>query len=417
MLEEAFSVYFRRNNNSLFLAEEKEGIIKHLTHLEELILTGKKAGLDTAISFINELKEVFAGHTTGKIFTTVKYDGAPAVIAGYNPENDRFFVSTKGIANVNPKINYTNEDIERNHGNAPGLVEKLKLALQYLPSVIKNNIYQGDFMFDSRDLKSVDVDGEKLITFKPNTITYAVESDSDLGKKIANSKIGIVFHTRLSGPSLAKLTKSSDVNVSEFNQTADVWVDDAKFKDVSGIVTFTEDELKEVNGFIESINSASSKVNWDELPDNFYVLANTFINTLIREGKFVTDSNQAYNDFIAWYEKRATAEIEKLKTPRGKEQKVTALKASLDNFNNKKETIVNIFELTKKIEQIKKLFIYKYNSAIKTKQFITQPDGTLKVTAPEGYVAVDHLGNMVKLVDRLEFSRANFSVSKGDKFK
>ena len=79
--------------------------------------------------------------------------------------------------------------------------------------------------------------------------------------------------------------------------------------------------------------------------------------------------------------------------------------------------VINIFNLTRKIEQAKKIFITKYNSVIKTKQFITQPDGTLKVTAPEGYVAVDHLGNMIKLVDRLEFSKANFAVSKEQKFK
>ena len=32
-----------------------------------------------------------------------------------------------------------------------------------------------------------------------------------------------------------------------------------------------------------------------------------------------------------------------------------------------------------------------------------------KVTGEEGYVASDKIGNAVKIVDRLEFSRANFS--------
>jgi hypothetical protein len=36
----------------------------------------------------------------------------------------------------------------------------------------------------------------------------------------------------------------------------------------------------------------------------------------------------------------------------------------------------------------------------------------LKVTAPEGFVAIDKIGNAVKLVDRLEFSQANFNATK-----
>jgi hypothetical protein len=72
---------------------------------------------------------------------------------------------------------------------------------------------------------------------------------------------------------------------------------------------------------------------------------------------------------------------------------------------------------TGKLEQIKMFFIHKYNAAIKTKQFITSENGDLRLTDPEGYVAVDHIGNAIKLVNRLEFSRANFAVSKGEKFK
>ena len=35
-----------------------------------------------------------------------------------------------------------------------------------------------------------------------------------------------------------------------------------------------------------------------------------------------------------------------------------------------------------------------------------------RVTAPEGFVAVDRAAGAVKLVDRLEFSRANFTAEK-----
>jgi hypothetical protein len=417
MLDQAFSSFYKQKTNNTLVLEEQEGIIKHLTHLEELILTRQKEGLDTAVSFINALADAFKGNTDSGVFTTVKYDGAPAIICGYNPENNKFFVSTKSIAAKTPKINYTSQDIQQNYGQAPGLAEKLQLALQYLPEVIKSNVYQCDFMFDKATLKPIEFQGEKLISFRPNTITYAVEADSELGKKIQSVQIGVVFHTRYTGPNLQQLTKSADVNVTEFNRSPNVWFDDAKFKDVSGTVTLTDDENKNVEAALNSIQKISEGTDWVELPGTFYTLANTYINSLIRQGSFVEDAEQAFESFVDWYGKRMDKEIEKLKSEAGKQKKIEAKDKAVQFFNNKKDSIVNIFEITKLLADLKKIFFNKYSLAIRTKQFLTQPDGTLKVTPGEGFVAVDKVGNMVKLVDRLEFSKANFAISKEEKFK
>lgn len=416
MFETSFQNFFKTSSAHI-ITEEAEGVIKHLTHLEELILTSKQEGLNLAIQFLKELYDTFKGKTDSQTFVSVKFDGSPAAILGINPENGKFFVSTKSIGNVNPKINYTDEDIDRNHGHAPGLVKKLKLALKYLPAVIKDGVYQGDFMFDQEDLKHQNVDGEDLILFKPNTITYAVDQHSPLGQRILNSKIGIVFHTKYTGPTLQNLKKSSDVNASEFNQTQDVFFDDAKFKDISGAATFTKDESAKFESLIDAAATAGGRVKWDEIPDNVYTFLNTFINSLIRQGRFVEKPEEEYNNFVQWITAKASKDIEKMKTEKGRAQKQQALDSFLAKLEASKMYILNLFNLTKKLEQAKSMFIAKYNSAIKTKQFLTQPDGTLKVTAPEGYVAVDHLGNMVKFVDRLSFSAANFAISKGEKFK
>jgi hypothetical protein len=417
MIEQAFNSFYKDSTSKYLVIEQQEGIIKHLTHLEELILTRQKEGLDTAIEFINALTDSFNGNTDSGVFTTVKYDGAPAIICGFNPENNKFFVSTKSIAAKTPKINYTVQDIEQNYSQAPGLAEKMKLALLYLPKVIKSNVYQCDFMFDKATLNQTVFEGEKLITFKPNTITYAVEVDSELGKKIQTAQIGVVFHTRYTGPNLQQLSKSADVNVSEFSQSPDVWFDDAKFKDMSGTVTLTDDEKVAVSGGLNSMQKIAGITDWVGLPNNFYTLANTYINTLIRQGKFVEDLEETFNGFIEWYNSRMDKEIEKLKSEAGKQKKIEGKNKAIEFFNTNKMSIVNIFNLTKKIADIKKIFFNKYSTAIKTKQFLTQPDGTLKVTPGEGFVAVDKSGNMVKLVDRLEFSRANFAISREEKFK
>ncbi len=417
MLETSFRSFFEQASEQIILKEQQEGVLKHLTHLEELVLTSKKQGLEIAIQFLKELYDTFKGKTDSKTFVSVKVDGAPAVTAGYNPENTKFFVGTKSIGNVNPKVNYTEEDIDKNHGHAPGLVKKLKLALKYLPAVIKEGVYQGDFMFDNEDLKKQNIEGEDLILFKPNTITYAVEQHSPLGQRILNSKIGVVFHTKYSGPNLQNLKKSSDVNVSEFNQTQDVFVDDAKFKDISGMATFTKDESEKIETLIDACTTAGNRIGWEEVPDNVYTFLNTFINSLIREGRFVQKPQDEYENFIQWINEKGQKAISQLKTEKGQQKKQQALNEFLSTIETNKNHVLNLFNLTKKLEQAKMMFVNKYNSAIKTKQFLTQPDGSLKVAAPEGYVAVDHLGNMVKFVSRLDFSAANFAISKGEKFK
>lgn len=417
MLDRAFSSFYKDSISKYLVLEQQAGIIKHLTHLEEYILTQQKEGLDIAVEFIKALTETFTGNVDSGVFTTVKYDGAPAIICGYNPENSRFFVATKSVAAKTPKVCYTIQDVQQNYGQAPGLAEKMRLALLYLPNVIKKDVYQGDFMFDKASLQQIEFQGTNLIAFKPNTITYAVEANSELGKRIEAAQIGVVFHTRYTGSSLLQLSKSADVNVTEFNQSPNVWFDDAKFKDVSGTVTLTDDEKNTITETLNSIDKISGVTDWKTLPSIFYTSANIFINTLIRQGSFVEDPEKTFTEFTEWFSGKFDKEIEKLKTDAGKQKKTDMKNKELQFFNTNKISIVNIFNLTKKLADLKKLFFNKYSTAIKTKQFISQPDGTLKVTPGEGFVAVDKTGNMVKLVDRLEFSRANFAVSKGEKFK
>jgi len=419
MLETSFGSFFNQASKQIVLKEEtsEQGVLLHLTHLEELILTAKKRGLDIAIQFLKELYRTLKGSSKSKTFVSVKFDGAPSIIAGYNPQDKKFFVSTKSLGNVTPKINYTPEDVDRNHGHAPGLAEKLKQGLMYLPLVIRTGIYQGDFMFDQKDVKRQNIDGQDLLLFKPNTITYAIDQHSPLGQRILSAKIGVIFHTKYSGISLQNLKKSSDVNVSEFNQTNDVFVDDAKFKDISGIATFTQQESNKLDSTIDSCVSAGNQIKWDEISDKTYEYLNTFINSLVRQSRFIEDPQKEYESFIEWIKGKGTAAINAMKTPKGKERKQQSLNELISTLESNQTNILNLLNLTKKLEEAKRMFIDKYNSAIKTKQFLTQPDGTLKVTAPEGYVAVDHLGNMVKFVDRLSFSAANFVATKAEKFK
>tara|TARA_Y100000592_G_scaffold65123_1_gene101322 strand:+ start:4579 stop:6561 length:1983 start_codon:yes stop_codon:yes gene_type:complete len=383
----------------------------HLTHLEELVLTKGPDGYKMARAFLLELLKTLKGNTKSKIQTSVKWDGAPAIFAGTNPENGKFFVGTKSIFNKVPKINYTKEDVVKNHGHAPGLVDKLTKALDYLPALNIKNILQGDFMFDDEMIDTVTIDGEPHYQFKPNTIVYAVPVNSDLGQQIGESKFGIVFHTTYNSLDSGA---SFGADVSGLRKTPGVWFDDAFFTDDTGIVTLTDEEEAEITRLVKAADEVNSSINYDDLPSAFL---NIYINSEIKKGSFLEDADKSFQGFINWYSQRVQKKISSLKSQKGRERATSNAMQTMQSFNAKKDDIVNIFRVSRLLFDAKNIFIQKYNNAVyNTKHFVDDGSGDLVASNPEGYVAVDHKGNGVKFVDRLEFSRANFAVDKGDKF-
>jgi len=383
----------------------------HLTHLEELVLTQGPEGYRMARAFLLELLKTLKGNSSSKIQTSVKWDGAPAIFAGINPENGRFFVGTKSIFNKVPKINYTADDVIRNHGHAPGLVDKLTKALKYLPQLNIKNILQGDFMFDDEMVETVDIDGETHYRFKPNTIVYAVPADSDLGREIEKSRFGIVFHTTYDSLDSGA---SFGADVSGLRRAPGVWFDDAFFTDDTGVVTLTDDEEAEIIRLVKEADDVNNEIDYEGLP---YDLLNIYINSEIKSGSFLDDPDKSFQGFINWYSQRAQTKVNKLKSDKGKQRATQNASEMIASFSSNKNDILNIFKVSRLLFEAKNIFIEKYNNAVyNTKHFVDDGSGDLVASNPEGYVAVDHEGNGIKFVDRLEFSRANFAVDKGAKF-
>ena len=415
----------------------------HLTHLEELVLTQGFDGYLLARAFLMELLETLKGNSKSKVSTSVKWDGAPAIFAGINPDNGKFFVGTKSVQNKkDPLINYTVEDIIKNHSKAKkdgdgnyerdeegnvdhgGLVDKLLRALEELPKLGIKNILQGDFMFDDTMLSTVNIDGEPHYQFTPNTITYTVPVDSKLGREIGRSRFGIVFHTTYGG--VDEMGRPTDVSygadVSNLNRPPGIWFDDAFFDDDTGTVTLTTDEESAVRTLIKQADAVNNKITYSDLPSAFL---NIYINSEIRKGQFLENPKESYEGFVNWYAEHATKsitpeELAKLATDKGRESRITRvnnkLKQTLDSFESKKGDILNLFKVSRLLFEAKNIFIAKYNNAVyNTRHFLDDGSGDLVATNPEGYVAVDVHGNGVKFVDRLEFSRANFLMDKGFK--
>jgi len=403
---------------------EAAGPNKHLTHLEELILTNGKEGATRAIQYLQALTEVLDSDTPKAVNTTVKYDGAPAVIVGVDP-NGNFFVGSKSVFAKVPKMNYSINDIKQNHSHAPGLVDKLIQTFVHFKGVNFNSTYQGDFLFDDEIKELNTIDGEEHVIFKPNTIVYAVPTNSEEGQKIVKAKVGVVFHTEydvnLDEQGVPRFTtKKFGVDVTNINPGPDVYVKDAYFESDAGYVTLTDEETNLVTSYINSANQALSNIDFDAASEKMLSNINTYINTEIRGGEFLGDSAVSFQKFVEWFTGRIDKQISTLKSDAGIARASAAKDRLLSLVDTAREDILNIFEFQKTVKQAKDIFIQKYNNmmqGVSMKHYLFEPNGDLVVTEPEGYVAIDATGNAVKFVDRLEFSRANFAIDTDSKFK
>ena len=400
-----------------FLTESKEGANLHLEHLEDEVLNNGTNGARNAINFLQSLRNMLAGHSTSKVSVTTTWDGAPAVFCGTNPDNGKFFVGTKGVFNANPKLNYTDDDIDANHASE-GLNAKLKVALRYLPKLGIKGILQGDMMFSKGDIKTQVIDGEKYITFQPNTIVYAVPADAKLAQTMLAAQMGIVFHTSYTGKTMADLKASFNIDIKNLTPTKDVWFRDAYFFDASGVATFTEEETKQITGILsqagrtlQSINSLN--LNRIAANDTILTYIKTFNNTKVREGQAIKNTALHTSELVRWVEAKLNKDIADAKREETKQKRVKEKTEIMRFFRGAAADLRNIFDLMNLIVDAK-------NMVVKTLQQIRQNTGTFlktddgfKVTNPEGFVAVDKLkGSAVKLIDRLEFAHANFTAAK-----
>ena len=369
----------------------------HSTHIEDLCLAGKKETLQ-ALSGLVYLKHKL-GTLTDSPIVTVKYDGY-AIIAGWIGE--RFFVSSKSVFNKNPKINFTDEDVDRNHSG--GLTNCLHLALKYLKFVIpKGKIYQGDYLFDKELLK----DSETTLSFQPNTIQYSIEKDSYIGSQIQNKNLGIIFHTeyQIDGTDVDSIrVKSFNVNTKRFKSIPNVWLTNASLNLIN-----VESLTKEENEYFDMlINSIRKHLNVDWTTDTTVIKnLTTFLNSYIRENRFQRPENKA-TEFETWIAEKAKSEIAKKKTEKGKASEQLKWLASISYANNIK-SLTNLFTIHNNLTNLKLLLIKKLNNTKIFNTNLVKNDNSIIPTENEGYVFTKTKITGCKLVDRYSFSLANFS--------
>jgi len=394
--------------------EEASGKNLHMTHLEDAVIDGGVNGTRNVFSYIRAIRDMLAGNTSAPVSLTVKWDGAPALFAGTDPSDGKFFVAKKGVFNKNPKIYKTNAEIDNDLSGDLGA--KFKVALEEFSKLGIEGVVQGDFLYTNDDLKVENIDGEPHITFHPNTIVYAVPKNSELGKAIQGSKIGVVWHTTYRGDSFESMQASFGKKiVPSLKKVKSVWNVDAVFEDKSGNVTFTKKETDDITKILSDAGRIFRTVNakvLNELGTNTELNArvNTYINSKVRDGQRIGDPKGFVIGLQRYIEEYYQKQADKVKTQAAKDKKIGMSKDVLKFFSKANmRHIHSIFTLYNLLVDAKLMVIEKLNHVDGLKTFLKTKNG-FEVTGQEGFVAIDHLGrNSLKLVDRLNFSKANFS--------
>ena len=403
------------------LTEDKGGKNLHLEHLEDEILNYGVDGGRAALNFLRSLRDMMAGSSRSSVNMTVKWDGAPAIFAGMEPETGDFFVAKKSVFNVNPKLYKTSKEIDDDLSGA--LNSKFKVALKEFSKLGIEGVLQGDLMWTD-DVETETIDGKSYYTFQPNTIVYAVLTDSDFGRKIRTSKIGIVWHTTYSGDTLQGMEASFGANISSLSKPSSVWMDDATYKDTSGKSTFTAAETEKITSILSQTGKTFQKINANGLR-SFLVLQGqmtgtlagaslkTYNNSKVRAGEIISNPGAHAKGYEKWVIDSIQKQIDKVKSPAGKEKYKNLQKEYLREVKKHTVNLKQIITFQNLLVDAKMQIVKKLNSVKGLTDTFVKTKNGFKVTNPEGYVAIDRVsGGAVKLVDRMEFSYNNFTAVK-----
>jgi len=401
----------KRQTPEFLLTESKN---THLEHLEDLVFNNGYVGAEEALNYIDSLRHMLAEGTGTTTQLTVKWDGSPAIICGTDPADSKFFVGTKAVfSKGEPKLCKSAKNIEQWYGDQPELAEILLSALKYLSKLNIGGVVQGDLMFTPGKVSTVNVNDEDCYVFTPNTITYAVPVNSNLGQRIAGAQLGIIFHTTYSGAdTVGEMSANFGVNVTGFTQTKAVWFDDATYKDYTGIASLTPAEDSKIQKYLAATAKTMQKIG----PQRFDVvlqdrefarMVKPFINKMIRAGSHAVDPIAFLKDFISHYNSEMTKDIED-PTSRKAQNRVAKIKEREQWMADNQNNLTGVLAVYKRIVEMKGMLLHKLQQVEGIGTFQKTNDG-YKVTSPEGFVAIGHNGGAVKLVDRLTFSRTNFT--------
>jgi hypothetical protein len=335
---------------------ERRDRLTHIEHIEDRFIKGGNIDLSYTLRTMTEVHNMLVAsmedrHYKSSAIITEKFDGSPSIVFGHDKETGRFFVATKSFFSKSPKLNFSEEDIRLNHGYSSNLLDKLTAALKYLPKITpETGIFQGDLMYVQG--MNVETAADKIY-FTANTVNYSCYSDTFMGKRIYDSRIGIAIHTQ-------HITdRHIPADLTLFNKDEDVVVIDPRIN--INRAYYPAEHQKEFLTLLQEINNTP--------------LTQSEVNEVMRHSVKLM---QYINKIV-----KGTA------VPREESEFASPI---FDAF----------FFVHSHLQAAKKLL----NDALSnTRQFYTEING--QETKGEGFVVI-YEQRMNKIVDREEFSRQNF---------
>ena len=388
--------------------------LKHLEHLEDEMLNYGVEGCKAAVSFLKELKKML-GHQESGGFMQTKWDGAPSVICGTDPQTGMFFVGTKSVfAKTAPKLCYSEEQIDGWYDG--DLAEKLKFSLRYFSTLGIEGVVQGDLLFTS-DIRRERINGEDLYTFRPNTITYGIPVDHPIGKAAGTAKVGVVFHTHYTGDVVADMQARAGAKVKGSTEALVIQIDTPMHR-----VGFSRAEMGKFDRYISTIERMCSTCGdfLDELVTKtgttgdakFHIASylKQFFNNEIKNARSIGNIDETMYSMLNFYEEKTSKELAKIKTVANltkKRELVYGSQLYVEKNNDKFKAMLTLY---KELQAVKQMVIDKLDHLEEFRTFVQTEKG-YKVTTPEGYV-LHKDGSMIKFVNRMEFAYNNFTLQK-----
>ncbi len=389
--------------------------LKHLEHLEDEMLNYGVEGCKAAVSFLKELRKMLGcDNSTG--FMQTKWDGAPAVICGEHPVSGYFFVGTKSVFNkTEPKICYDEWGVDQYYSG--DLAEKLKFSLRYFSQLGIKGVVQGDLLFTKSTLRRETIHGEKLYTFRPNTITYAIPVHHPIGQATSRAEIGVVFHTHYIGDDFESMQARAGAKVKGSTETLVVNNDTPMHKvglnhseevKFDKYVSDIEKMCMKCGDFLDELVGASGTKGDAKFHISSYL--KQFFNNEIKNARSITNVDKSLIELGNFYHAKMSKELAKIKTPANLVNKRNLVYESENYLVNNASKFKAMLSLYKELQEVKQMVIDKLDHLEEFRTFVQTEKG-YKVTTPEGYV-LHKDGDMIKFVNRLEFAYNNFTLQK-----
>lgn len=375
----------------------------HIEHIEELPLyLGKEGGLE-ALDLLSAFFEKTEVSTEKPNIYSLKWDGAPAVVFGWDHRREAYFVATKSFWNTRDsqrKI-FSKEDAYREYPEQKQLAEIMILCLEELPKLnIGEKTLQGDILFADVEGFQHETWGDKII-FTPNLISYAVDLDSSLGRDITNAKIGIAVHTEIT--SYPNPDSRDTYTVKPFEQSdalsrpSTIWMPNPIIPNISNTMSWTEAEKRRaiaIFGYMKNVVNYFPFTSKMSISKELIKVIKKHINLSIRN-RFELNVDGVYAIIPQLYKNEGNRSR--------LQSEVRSNRDFLDNF-------YHWVELSKKLKQ---LLLKRLDVASISHVFYDNKKGEYRLTQPEGVVATAINSSTVKIVDRLGFSAMNLADDKG----